>query len=120
MKNKKKEQCNKIYTVKAAYINKPNKISSRKKNEMELYSIGTVVKLKNGEHKLMIISRTPLTNNNGVIGYYDYGACLYMEGQADSTTFFFNKEDIEDVFFEGYIYEDEEKLEKVLRRNWLM
>ena len=68
----------------------------------------------------MIISRTPLPNNNGVIGYYDYGARLYPEGQADSTTFFFNKEDIEDVFFEGYIYEDEEKLEKVLRRNWLM
>lgn len=77
---------------------------------MELCSIGTVVKLKNGEHKLMIISRTPLTNNNGVIGYYDYGACLYPEGQADSTTSFFNKEDIEDIFFEGYIDEDEEKI----------
>lgn len=47
---------------------------------MELYSIGTVVKLKNGEHKLIIIGRTPLTNNNGDIGYYDRG--MIIPGRA--------------------------------------
>ena len=77
---------------------------------MDIHSIGTIVRLKNGEHKLMIISRTPLTNSNGVIGYYDYGACLYPEGLIDSTTFFFNSEDIEEVYSEGYIDEDEEKI----------
>ena len=77
---------------------------------MDIHSIGTIVRLKNGEHKLMIISRTPLTNSNGVIGYYDYGACLYPEGLIDSTTFFFNIEDIKEVYSEGYIDEDEEKI----------
>ena len=34
--------------------------------------IGSIVQLKNGEVKLMIINRFPLYNNNGEIGYFDY------------------------------------------------
>ena len=34
--------------------------------------IGSIVQLKNGEVKLMILNRFPLYNNNGEIGYFDY------------------------------------------------
>lgn len=49
----------------------------------KLLPLGSVVKLKNGEQKIMIISRLPLYNNEGTIGYFDYGACLYPNGQVD-------------------------------------
>ncbi|MFV0479547.1 MAG: DUF4176 domain-containing protein [Anaerorhabdus sp.] len=70
---------------------------------MKLLSIGTVVMLQGGERKVMITSRTPLSNENGVIGYYDYGACLYPDGQISQETYFFNNEDIVEVIFEGYV-----------------
>jgi len=72
-------------------------------------AIGTVLKLKGGERKLMITSRTPLVNEEGRIGYYDYGACLYPNGQINQQSFFFNKEDIAEIYFEGYC--DEMELE---------
>lgn len=75
---------------------------------MNILSIGTVVRLKNGKRKLMITSRTPLANENGKIGYFDYGGCLFPEGQVNQQTYFFNYEDIDEVFHEGYVDELEE------------
>ena len=43
----------------------------------EVLPLGTIVKLKHGPEKLMIICRLPLFNNMGTIGYFDYSACLY-------------------------------------------
>ncbi len=57
----------------------------------------------------MIISRAPLYNNLGTIGYFDYSAYLYPTGQADEQAYFFNQEDIEEVYFEGYRDEEEER-----------
>ncbi|MBR1472534.1 MAG: DUF4176 domain-containing protein [Lachnospiraceae bacterium] len=71
--------------------------------------LGSVVTLKSGNKKLMIVSRAPLYNNRGTIGYFDYSAYLYPTGQADEQAFFFNEEDIEEVHFEGYRDEDEER-----------
>lgn len=79
---------------------------------MNLLSIGTVVRLKKGERKLMITSRTPLANENGIVGYFDYGACLYPDGQIDQKAYFFNKEDIEEICFEGYCDSVEEEYRK--------
>lgn len=64
--------------------------------------IGSIVELKNGSQKIMIINRGALFNNEGIIGYFDYSACLYPFGQTDQTVLFFNEEDIETVVFEGY------------------
>ena len=38
----------------------------------DILPIGSVVQLKNGEVKLMIINRFPLFNKEGTIGYFDY------------------------------------------------
>ncbi len=75
----------------------------------KILPIGSVVRLKKGKQKIMIICRTPLYNNGGTIGYFDYSACLYPTGQSDQQMLFFNEEDIEQVYFEGYRDENEEK-----------
>ena len=41
---------------------------------MNVLPIGSVIRLKDGEQKIMIISRAPLYNNEGTIGY------LIMQG----------------------------------------
>jgi len=79
---------------------------------MSLLPLGSVVKLKNGKQKVMITVRLPLYNNEGTIGYFDYGSCLYPNGQVDYKTYFFNESDIEKVFFRGYIDESEESFQK--------
>lgn len=57
----------------------------------------------------MITSRVPLYNSKGTVGYFDYAGCLYPVGQNGQQTFFFNEENIEEVFFEGYVDEEQEK-----------
>lgn len=79
---------------------------------MTILPIGSVVKLKNGEVKLMIINRAPLYNQNGEIGYFDYSACIYPNGKVEDQVYFFNDENIQKVYFEGYKDEQEELFQK--------
>lgn len=73
-----------------------------------LLPIGSIVRLKNGEQKLMIISRAALYNNQGTLGYFEYSACLYPNGHTNQNAFFFNEENIEEIIFEGFCDKDEE------------
>lgn len=75
---------------------------------MDILPIGSIVRLKNGDVKLMILNRAPLYNKNGSIGYFDYSACIYPTGKVEEQAYFFNRENIEEVFFEGYVDEQEE------------
>lgn len=79
---------------------------------MNVLPIGSVIRLKDGEQKIMIISRAPLYNNEGTIGYFDYAGCLYPQGQNSQMTYFFNHEDIEEIYFTGYVDEMEKEFLK--------
>ncbi|RYL87087.1 DUF4176 domain-containing protein [Sporolactobacillus sp. Y61] len=79
---------------------------------MKVLPIGSVVRLKNGDVKLMILNRAPLYNKNGVIGYFDYSACIYPTGKVEEQVYFFNHENIEEIYFKGYIDEEEELFQK--------
>lgn len=94
-----------------------NEINSGGIYKMEMYSIGTVVNLKAGEQELMITSRFPLYNNKGEIGYFEYGGCLYPQGETSENNFFFNSEDIEAVLFEGYTSEEELQLRESFKNQ---
>ena len=71
--------------------------------------IGSVVRLKQGTQKVMIINRGALFNHEGTVGYFDYSACIYPFGQTEQTVHFFNEEDIDEIYFEGYRDESEKK-----------
>ena len=79
--------------------------------------IGSVVQLHNGSTKLMIVSRFPLFNKQGKVGYYDYSACLYPTGMTDNQSFFFNEENIDKIWFEGYIDESEEEAQELFEKE---
>ena len=58
----------------------------------------TVVNFKNNQ-KGMIISRFPLMEKDGEVGYFDYAACAFPQGKVSNQDLFFNTEDIEEINF---------------------
>ncbi|MDD6729098.1 MAG: DUF4176 domain-containing protein [Eubacteriales bacterium] len=78
----------------------------------ELLPVGSVVLLKNGEKKLMVVGvkQTDTESNTE----YDYLSVLYPEGYINpETMFFFNHDAIDEVFFRGM--EDEERSDFIER-----
>ena len=72
----------------------------------DLLPIGSVVLLKEGEKRLMIIGRIQVQGGSDEI--YDYSACLYPEGMTSSDSiYFFNNDAIDTVFFIGFQDEEE-------------
>lgn len=84
---------------------------------MKYLPIGTVVQLNNGQLKLMIVSRFPLYDNKGEIGYFDYSGCIYPQGTADNQFYYFNEEDIKTIWFEGYVDGQEEEFRKIASKE---
>lgn len=83
----------------------------------KILPIGSVIRLINGERKLMIIGRAPLYIYKDTEYYVDYCGCLYPDGQFTENMFFFNHEDIEKIYHTGYVddmerfYEDQYVIE---------
>ena len=75
----------------------------------KLLSIGSIVLLKNGTKKLMIIGY--MVRDKKHKNYiFDYSGCFYPEGVLDSNQLFlFNHDQIEKVLFHGYSDEEQEK-----------
>ncbi len=72
---------------------------------MNLLPIGSVVLLKNGTKKLVIIGYKMSTADNETV--YDYISVLYPEGFINNNTLFlFNQEDINDIIRTGYFNEE--------------
>ncbi|HEO1316859.1 TPA: DUF4176 domain-containing protein [Streptococcus agalactiae] len=83
----------------------------------KILPIGSVITLKNGSLKVMIIARYPLYKYKNRIGYFDYSGCIFPSGVTDNQTYFFNNDDIEKVWFTGYIDENELKAQKVFKEQ---
>lgn len=68
----------------------------------ELLPVGSVVKLKGGEKRLMIYGINQISKEDSK--EYDYVACCYPEGNMGAEyNYVFNHEDIEKVNFFGFI-----------------
>lgn len=65
--------------------------------------IGSVVRVKDGTEPFMIINQCPVTEKDGAQGYFDFGAVTLPLGLVNQNIIFFNKEDIDEVLFIGYI-----------------
>lgn len=79
--------------------------------------IGSIVYLKEGTSKIMILNRGPIIKMNDEELLFDYSGCFYPQGLLSDNVFYFNHENIDEVIFEGYTDADEERYQK-LYRNW--
>ncbi len=83
----------------------------------EFLPIGSVVLLKGGEKKVMITGfcMTPNENKHKI---YDYSGCLYPEGIVNSNEIFlFDNKQIAEVYFKGYIDEEESDFKSELKET---
>jgi hypothetical protein len=83
--------------------------------EKSLLSLGSVVYLKGGTQKTMIIGRGVIYQEEETNSefYLDYMGCVYPEGVDPDLTIYFNHENIDQILFEGYIDDEEERFMKV-------
>ncbi|GLO65762.1 hypothetical protein AQ616_11875 [Oceanobacillus sp. E9] len=78
--------------------------------------IGSIVYLKEGTSKLMILNRAPILpseneEQKGVM--YDYSACIYPQGLDPNNVLYFNEENIDKVVSEGYKDEEEDRFQEI-------
>lgn len=83
-----------------------------------MLALGSIVYLREGQQKLVIISRGALIPSEGKSKLYDYSACFYPQGMNPEQVFYFNDENIDKVVFEGYRDEEEIRFEE-LYSQWL-
>lgn len=69
--------------------------------KIDYIPLGSVVYLKGGVKKLLVVARAINAANNGKRFFFDYGGVLYPEGITGDQMAYFNHEDISSVFFRG-------------------
>lgn len=78
----------------------------------EWLPIGSVVYLKNGYKKLMIIGRGMIIQGDEDKLFFDYGGVQYPEGLTGDEIAYFQKESIEKVVYKGFSDDDDEMIIK--------
>lgn len=80
--------------------------------------IGSIVYLNEGTSKIMVLNRAPIlpteeAETEGV--WYDYSGCFYPQGLDPNNVFYFNEENIDEVVYEGFKNEEEERFQKLFQ-----
>lgn len=83
-----------------------------------MLEIGSIVYLKSGNQKLMILSRGAIVQEKNEQILYDYVACLYPFGYVEQQMIYFNEENIDKILYHGFRDEDEERFQE-LYKEWL-
>lgn len=71
--------------------------------------IGTIVYLAEGNQKICILNRGAVIEQHGQEVYFDYTGALYPNGLDPEQVYYFNREDIDEVVWEGYRDSEEER-----------
>ena len=80
----------------------------------ELLPLGSVVYLKEGNKKVLIIARGLIAKHGEGTVFFDYGGVPYPEGLQDDQMAYFQHEAITKVVFKGYSdMDDEATVEKI-------
>lgn len=77
-------------------------------DKVEYLPLGSVVVLKGGIKKIIIIARGLGVKIGDETVFFDYGGCMYPEGMIGDSIMYFQHEDIMKTVFEGYSDEDNE------------
>lgn len=72
----------------------------------EYLPLGSIVLLKGGVQKMIIIARAINVRNKGKTFFFDYGAVPYPEGLVSDKMAYVNHSSISRVVFTGYSDED--------------
>lgn len=81
-----------------------------------MQTIGSIVYLKDGRQKIMILNRTALYQTETRQVRFDYSGCLYPIGLNPDQIFYFNEENIDKVVFEGYHDEEEDRFRELFKQ----
>ncbi|MFW3590689.1 DUF4176 domain-containing protein [Staphylococcus caprae] len=76
-------------------------------------TIGSIIYLKEGSQKLMIINRGPIVEIDDQKYMFDYSACKYPVGVVEDQIYYFNDENIDKVIFKGYTDQDEDRFQEI-------
>ena len=86
-------------------------------NNEKFLPVGTVVMLKGGKKRIMITGFCIENNVDNKKTLYDYCGCLYPEGFISlEENLLFNHDQIEKVYFKGYVDEEEKEFKKNLNK----
>ena len=69
--------------------------------KIDYVPLGSVVYLKGGIKKILVVARAIKVANGGKQYFFDYGGVLYPEGITGDQMAYFNHEDVSSVFFRG-------------------
>lgn len=72
--------------------------------------IGSVIYLKNGYEKMVVLRRGIQVKYKDQSYFFDYAGSLYPNGEE---IYYFNDDNIEKVIFRGYIGDEEKQFEKI-------
>lgn len=86
--------------------------------QVDYLPLGSIVVVRGGVKKTMIIARGLAAKIDGSTVVFDYGGCLYPEGLLGENILYFNHADIAKVVFEGYNDEDNFLMVENIN-NWL-
>jgi len=75
--------------------------------------IGSIVYLKEGTSKIMVLNRGTIIDQEGEHTMFDYAGCFYPQGLTPDEIFYFNEENIDEVVFKGYTDNEEERYQKL-------
>ena len=81
--------------------------------------IGSIIYLKEGNRKIMVLNRGAMLEQADEQVIFDYSGCIYPVGLDATQVFYFNEENIDKVIFEGFKDEEENRYQE-LYKNWLV
>lgn len=82
-----------------------------------MLSLGSVVYLKDGNQPILIIGRGQVITINDNQYFCDYTGCPFPNGINQDGNLYFNEENIDEVLFEGFCNEAEERYASLLERE---
>ena len=77
------------------------------KEKVAYHPLGSILIVRGGVKKMMIIARGVAAEIHGSPKVFDYAGCPYPEGLIGDQLMYFNHADIAKVVFEGFQDEDE-------------
>ena len=82
---------------------------------IKFLSLGSIVLLKGGLQKLLIIARALNVKNGGKEYFFDYGAVPYPQGLVNDQMAYFNHDGIAQVIHEGYRCPEDDNMVRIIQ-----